>query len=296
MPSTLHEILIEMFRGRPALAVEVLDRALGLSVPEHESIRVEPGEFPDIAPTEYRADVVVVLAGATGPVLAVVVEVQLGRDRVKRWSWPVYLTSLRARLRCSTLLMVVCVDPAVARWCAAPISLGHPGWTLIPLVLGPDRVPVVSEPIDAGRSPELAVLSALAHGGEPGGRSVLDALPHAFAAVDVERATLYSDIVFAALPAAAQRYLEVLMTTHAYEYKSDFVRRYVVQGRDEGREEGRVEGQATAVLAVLDARGIAVPEAARARIMACTDHDQLDTWVRRAAEATTIDAVFSAER
>ena len=79
------------------------------------------------------------------------------------------------------------------------------------------------------------------------------------------------------------------MTSSTYEYQSDFARRYVSQGRTEGR----AEGEAKAVLAVLDARGIDVPEDARARITGCADLDQLDTWVRRAATATSVEDLFA---
>lgn len=288
MPSSLHEALIQMFRYRPTLAAELLTDALGINLPVYEQARLESGEFTDVTPTEYRADSVVVLATGDTPVLAVVVEAQLGRDRDKRWTWPVYLATLRARLCCSTVLLVVCVDATTAAWCGAPIDLGHPGWVLSPLVLGPDRVPLVTDADQASRAPELAVLSAMAHRAHPDRNKVLHALLSALAAVDPERATLYSDVVLAALPAAARRYLEALMTTRTYEYQSDFVRRYVFQGR----AEGRAEGEAKAVLAVLDARGIDIPDDARARITECSDLDQLDIWVRRAATARSINDLF----
>lgn len=63
------------------------------------------------------------------------------------------------------------------------------------------------------------------------------------------------------------------------------MRRYVFQGR--------AEGEASAVLAVLDARGIEISDAVRARVTACTDIDQLDGWVRRAATATSVDDLFA---
>jgi hypothetical protein len=98
-------------------------------------------------------------------------------------------------------------------------------------------------------------------------------------------ATLYSDVVFAVLPAAARRYLEALRASRTYEYQSEFVRRYVFQGR--------AGGEAKAVIAFLEARGIDVPADARARIVGCTDLDQLDVWVRRAATAATVDDLFA---
>ncbi len=297
MPSLLHETLVEMFRHRPSLAAELLVGALGMELPGYEQARVAPGELTEVAPTEYRADVVVVLTAAEAPVLAVVVEVQLGCDGGKRWSWPVYLSTLRARLHCPAVLLVVCVEAATAAWCATPIELGHPGWALTPLVLGPDRVPVVTEGDAAAQAPELAVLSAMAHGADPGRSGVLDALISALGAVDVQRSTLYSDVVFAALPVAARRYLEALMTSPTYEYQSEFVRRYVFQGRAEGRLEGEAKGEAKgearAVLAVLDARGVDVPEAVHTRITECSDLDQLDGWVRRAVTADSVEDLFA---
>lgn len=69
------------------MAAELLTAALGVEVPAYQQARVDPGECTDLSPTEYRAAAVVVLAAGQGPVLAVVVEVQLGRDGDKRWSW-----------------------------------------------------------------------------------------------------------------------------------------------------------------------------------------------------------------
>jgi hypothetical protein len=61
----------------------------------------------------------------------------------------------------------------------------------------------------------------------------------------------------------------------------------------EGLAEGRAEGEVRAVLTVLDARGVHVPEKARERIEACTDLERLETWLRRALTATTVDEVIA---
>jgi hypothetical protein len=289
MPSRQHEALIEIFGHRPSLAAELLSGPLGVELPDYQQARLDSADLTEVAPTEYRADAVVVLTAGDSPVLAVVVEVQLGRDPVKRWSWPVYLTTLRARLRCPTVLLVICPNPATASWYAHPIPLGHPGLVLTPLVLGPNQVPVVVDPAQATRLPELAVLSAMAHGAHPDREEIWHALLTALATVDRERSTLYSDVVLAALPVAARRRLEALMATRTYEYQSEFVRRYVFQGR----AEGRAEGKASALLAVLDARGVAIPDDDRRRIAECTDLPQLDEWLRRAATAHSIQDVLA---
>ena len=158
--------------------------------------------------------------------------------------------------------------------------IGPPGSVLTPVALGPGQVPAVTDLGTARRIPELAVLSALAHGALPDPTPVFEALLTALDAIDHDHANLYTDLVFAVLPAAARDCLEELMTTTSHQYQSEFARRYFSQGE--------ARGEAKALLAILDARGIAVPGDIRARISGCADLDQLDAWIRRAATAHKI--------
>ncbi len=292
-----------MFRHRPALAAELLSEVFGMRLPEHQQVRLSAAESVELAPVEYRADAVMVLAGAAGAALAVVVEIQLRRDADKQWTWPLYVSAVRNRLRCPVVLLVVCVDAGVADWAAIPIGLGNPGAVLPPSVLGPGLVPVLVDPVRAAASPELSVFSALAHGGGPGGAGVLDVLAQALSRVEVDHAVLYARLVLAALPEAARAHLEALMSTETFEYQSEFTRRLERKGRAEGEARGRAEGaargeargeakgRARSLLAVLEARHIEVPAAASARITTCTDLDQLERWIRRAVTATSIDDI-----
>jgi hypothetical protein len=61
---------------------------------------------------------------------------------------------------------------------------------------------------------------------------------------------------------------------------------------DDHRAEGRAETQANAVLTVLRVRRMAVPDAARERILAEKDLQRLERWLERAAVATTIGEVI----
>jgi hypothetical protein len=65
-----------------------------------------------------------------------------------------------------------------------------------------------------------------------------------------------------------------------------------LEGRLAGRAEGRAETQANAVLTVLRVRGIAVPEAARKRILAQKDLHQLERWHKKAIVATSLGDVI----
>jgi len=84
-------------------------------------------------------------------------------------------------------------------------------------------------------------------------------------------------------------------------FKDPFIDRFVEQGREEGIEQGieqgkrlgRTDAVAHVLLAILAARGIAIPEQTRARIVECADPDQLESWATRAATSTTVDEVFA---
>jgi len=289
MPSHLHEILIEMFRDRPLLAAELLRGPLHVAVPDFDEARLSAGDLTDVTPTEYRADAVVTLAGEGITVLAVVIEVQLRVDGRKRRSWPAYVATLHARLGCPVALMVVCPVQVVADWCAAPISFGPPGSVLTPVALGPEQVPVITDLDTARRVPELAVLSALAHGAHPDPRPMFEALLTALDVIDHDHANLYTDLILSVLPAAARDCLEEFMTTTSHRYQSDFARRYFSEGEAQGKAQGKAQGEADAVLAILDARGIDVPDDIRAEIARCTDLDRLGGWIRQAATAHRIE-------
>lgn len=286
MPSISHEALLLLFRNRPELAPELLRDALHVTLPDYSGVRIESADLTDLAPAEYRADLVVLLVDGT-PVLGIVVEVQLQRDDRKRFTWPVYVAGLRARLACPACVLVVTPSDAVADWCRMPIDFG-PGGALSPLVIGPTSVPVVDDAEVAERDPELAVLSVLAHGHEPHAEAIGRVAVLAALHLSEERQMVYSDMVFAALSQAARAALEDLMASGSYEFQSEFAKRYVAKGRAEGEAKGRAE----AVLEVLETRGLAVSDEARARILACADALQLAAWIRKAVTVTSVDELF----
>jgi len=169
---------------------------------------------------------------------------------------------------------------------------------LSPWVIAPDEVPVVIDPVQAELSPELAVLSAMAHGRD----DVETAVKIASAAMSgvrqlsgQDQIMLYSDLILAALSDAARKAFE--MIPEGYKFQSPLIRdsieKGLVQGRAEGREEGRTEGMARSVLAVLEARSIPVSPELRTRILACSDPGQLSQWLRRAATAVSADELIT---
>jgi hypothetical protein len=292
VPGIDHELQIEFIRNRPMTAVELLRDAAGVQPPPFATATVEAVDFTQLTPVEFRADSVVVLRDSAGEAqLALIVEVQNSRDGRKRFSWPVYVTALRARLECATALMVLCPDPAVARWCEQAITLG-PSGSVTPVAVHPGRIPLITDPDQARACPELAVLSATAHaeGAEIG--PALQAMLAALDTLDEDRARLYLHYVFSVLPAVARKHLEEIVTTTSHDYES-IARQYLSHWVDQGRQEGRAEGEAAAILAVLDARGLEITSDTRDRITRCDDLHQLETWIRRAVTVNSADELFT---
>ncbi|MET8143137.1 hypothetical protein ABZU32_22780 [Sphaerisporangium sp. NPDC005288] len=229
--------------------------------------------------------------------MAVIVEVQCGRDYAKPWSWPAYLATLRARLRCPVVLLVISPERKIARWCAQPIALGHPGLVFTPLVLGPDEIPTIIDSLQARANPELAVLSAMIHGDGPAGEKIFTAMLEGLEHMESDQAQGYIDEVLAMLTVGAREILEEMMATGTREYKSVFARGYYGKGKAEGLAEGLAQGEARGeakmLLLVLDARGITLSEDQRDEILECSDPVRIEKWGRRAATIDSIDELFA---
>jgi hypothetical protein len=282
MASMAHEVLVDLFKNRPSLGAELLVEALGVALPSYTEARLVSIDLTQIQPAEYRADVVVLLLDGDVPRRVLIVEVQLGIDDDKRFTWTEYTMGARAKHRCPVGLLVVAPDPDVAAWCAEPIETGIAGFVLRPPVLGREAVPAVTDPAEAARRPELAVLSAMAHGQSELGAAIAAAVLPAIGELDDERARFYGDLVLNSLTAAGRKALEEMMK--GYEYQSEFAKKYVAETR------------AQAVLSVLQVRGLDVPETARERILAEKDLARLERWIKRAVVVASVDELLNEPR
>lgn len=293
MPSFSHELPLELFRQCPELVAYLLGEVLGVSLPSYTEVRIEESNFTQLLPTEFRADLALAF-GDGAPVFGVIAEMQRSIDSDKPFVWLVYVAVYRHRLRCRVLLLIVCDDEAVARWAREAIHLG-PDWVWPAVVIGPGHIPWVRDSERARRFPELAVLSAAIHGNEPSGLEVVLATLEALLTLDAERRGYYYDLVLASLNEAARNALERELTMQhgKYEYRSDFARTYFAQGEAKGRAEGEAKGEARALLALLAARGMTVDEVTRQRILDCTDVEQLERWIVRAATASSASEALS---
>jgi hypothetical protein len=233
VPSFDHEILVELFRNRPRLAAELLRECAQVEI---RGATFEDGssDLSQIVPVSYLADTVAIARDLDRvPIGAVIVEIQRAADDDKRWSWPVYVAALRARMRCPVTLLVLVPDDGVGRWARRSIETGHAGFVLEPIVIGPAETPHVTDPAVARASPELAILSVLAH---PDVEVALAAAA-AVRGVPSESQAVYYDIIARQVPEIEETTME------GYEFKSETFLRGRAKGHEEGHEEGREQGR-----------------------------------------------------
>ncbi|WP_437617815.1 hypothetical protein [Sorangium sp. So ce1151] len=258
-----------------------------------------------LIPVEFRADLVLELRDASGAlVLAIVLEVQRDVDPDKKFSWPTYVTVVRARKRCGTVVLVVAPDAGVAAWAAENIDLGLGLGNVEPLVLGPAVVPEITDPADAEHETELAVLSAVAHGNGPNGLTVVQAALVALGRLDQEHALVYFQLIWNGLREPMRQALEALVMERQIEGEATFppfVQKLIDRGKLEGVREGKLEGiregelkgKRDTLLRLLARTGIVLTENESARIQTCTDVATLDRWIDNVLGAKTATEVLS---
>jgi hypothetical protein len=227
MPSAVHEILLMLFRNGFTLLSQSLSDSSKITIPQYNAARIDSADFNDVQPTEYRADLVITLVADDGsPVMSFVVEAQMSRDERKRFVWPVYAVTLRARLKCPVCVLVVTLDESVARWAPKPIELGGES-RFVPLIFGPSQIAQVTDVVQARASPELAVLSVMAHSKSADvqasvkiARAALDAC----AVLESDPAKLYRDIVYRSLSNKARQEVQSMDTEQHESWAECFER------------------------------------------------------------------------
>jgi hypothetical protein len=281
MPGFEHEAAVELLRRNPQLSAILLTCA-GVQMPAGSAAVMADSNLSVPEPTELRADLVTLHEGTDGK-LAVVTEVQTDPPgKKKRRAWPAYVAVAQVEHECDAVLIVIALRPGTARACARPISTGHPGFVLRPIVIGPDNTPAPEGP-DAAELTVLAVLTGALDLGDPAVQ--LLALERT-ARVDAERRQTYTRLIRVTASEAVRQALEELMT-------SVFPRDDFIDGLlDRGRAEGRAEGEAQMLLRILAARGFALPDDIRERVTGCTDLAQLESWGERAVTASSVTEIF----
>jgi hypothetical protein len=290
VPSEEHELLAERLPGNHELLRQLLRDACGLELstlsPHPGSEKVRNTSLP-----EFHSDGTLYELEGASVVSVTVFEPQLHRDEQKRFAWPFYVAGYRAQYRVPVRLVVVTPSRAVARWAARPIVLDDGASVVVPIVIGPDQIPRIdAEGVEP--SPELAVLSTMAHGRRRGAVSLGRAALEALRALPPEWDAWYTEMVLRNLSKRARARLEAEMRPEDHEIKNPVVKEFFSRARAQGLAEGKAEGLAAALLELLQRRHIEVHEKLRAEVLACRDEARLHGWFTKAIEARTLADVF----
>ncbi|MEO3786611.1 hypothetical protein ABGB12_25070 [Actinocorallia sp. B10E7] len=294
MPNAPHEALHRIFQNDADLVARALFQVSGadLQVSKVAELNVDATEF---RPLERRPDTVLKIETARHPPFLLVVESQTDPDPEKEETWPQLITYLRAKYHLPAVLLVITQKRSTAAWARRTIEWGLPGLlpsgTLTAHVFGPDRAPKITDLAEARVHVPFTVLSAQVQARSPEIGAILEVLIEALGTLDEKTAISYAEYTEAALqstPAALTKWKAHMKTS-----TQPFVSTLRAELRAEGLAEGLAEGEAKILLLILEKRGIALTEEARARITGCTDTAQLETWARRALEITALDQLFT---
>lgn len=330
MPGFLHDVVVKMFRNSGELAREIAGLVVRMPDTELEA-RAAGNDLTAPMPVEYRADQVMAYhrKGMAAPELAIVVEVQHKVDERKRWTWMSYVANAAADHECRVLLLVVTWDGRVAQWARGPFESGHPDFDLKPLVIDLSKLPTLLTEEDARRTPELAVLCAIARRDAPSAEAAIPMLRE----LPSDRAALYWRAIASALLPSELLTLEKKMQT-LEEWANDwsyFPRKFPrltamlmkpyqekamkkgmkegmkkgkregkregqAKGRVEGRKEGRVEALQRAALKVLSSKLGKISAAESAKVRALKDTNALTALIVRlgpVADAKRVRAILA---
>jgi hypothetical protein len=224
MPLTRQEVLIGLIRRQPDLLAALLALVDPTLLPDVPGMALVPVSslFAGMEYTDELPDLVLhcTVPGQDGPALALVVQVQLAQDAKAGALWALFMAGIELRDRCPVALVVITLDERTARWAVTPHRSGG-SVELAPLVIGPAQIPRITELAQARSWPELAVLSAAAHGRAPGAEHVAHAAILGCAALAPLEHAFYVDFVVSCLGKRARRALEKIMPLAYFAQQSD---------------------------------------------------------------------------
>ncbi|MEV5409750.1 hypothetical protein AB0K60_13045 [Thermopolyspora sp. NPDC052614] len=276
MPSPRHDALNRLMQHHPDLPIRLLREVGGIDLPDL-LLHVGPGDLRDRISREMHADTVVFGGPRQDRWFSVIVEVETEMSEKKPHDTVVAAAVLWLETRAPVHVIFITPDPDAAKF-AGPvqISIGCLTITMHPVIVGPDHIPVLTDPNQMAGDLLTSALSVMAHGHRP---DVARAFVKLLGDLPADDATSLFNYTIDMAPPPTRRLLEETVTT------------YVTENSPWAQNLYR-KGQADAVLSVLRLRNIAVPPDRQQQLSTCTDPTLLDLWLQRALDATHIDDLF----
>lgn len=266
-------------------------------MPADAAVEVVTPDVTEVRPLERRIDTVLRIKPPGGDGFLLAVEAQERKDRAKGSSWAYYAAYLQAKYDQPALLLVVCQDRRTADWAAGPFRFGPAGWitfSMHPLVLGPDNVPVIKDADEASRDLAMAFFSALTHGRDPDAPAILEAVACALKeTADPLSVEYYSEMLDMGLgdTPARKAWRDLMGVGILFPGRGTLLEEKYLEGKTEGKAEERAQ----MILRVLRSRNVPTSTAIEERITTCTDLDVLSRWLDRAFAAANTADLFAEE-
>jgi hypothetical protein len=186
-----------MVRESPALVLHLAEMIAGEHLPAGVALEPIPSRLWDSRPSGSRPpDAAYLIKDADGELLRpIALAVQLGRCPGKKDEWLHCMATLLSTFRSLVTFAVVTLDRDTERWCAEPLVLDHGPSFFRPTVIGPSVIPRITDIAQAKTTPELAVLSALAHSRASGAMTIAFAAIAACETLDTDQGRRYADFL-----------------------------------------------------------------------------------------------------
>lgn len=297
MPSLWHDAANQLFRDHAWLAPRIVREYANVDLPADLPATVGSPHFNDRKSRDFYADTVVVVGGRPAdPAYGVIVEPQQRQDQGKLDDWPRYAAGFWLETGRPAWVLVLCGSQKVADWYLdrQPVATSLPHYELPLVVIGPGRLPVITDPDTMAADTAMGVLSFVAHGdNQP---AVVAAFESALAKLPAASMQRYYELAYSMSAPTLRNVLEELVASDTL-LSSPIAKENFAKGKTEGKAEGiaegKTEGEAKAVLLVLEARGLAATAQERSRISSCSDLRQLEEWLARAVKVSTVAELFA---
>jgi hypothetical protein len=281
-----HDLVKEFLRRHPMAMVDLLRETRAVGLPPGLPVRAETSYAHDLLPGDFQPDLVLLTGPKESTERGIIVEIPRAPSEEKRRRLTRHMLALWLALDCPVDVVVLCPDPGVAAFYADPITVIQPGLVFRAVTISPDQIPVLAKPAQVAEKPGLGTLSVLAHGDKR--PAVLDGFLKGIHRLPPAEGAQYYEYVHSLAPGAFPSSPETSAKSPGWIVSSPFAKEHF------GR--GMTEGEADALFLVLTARGLETSEEQQESIATCTDLDQLQTWLKRAATAETTAEIFHKTR
>ncbi|WP_239647522.1 hypothetical protein [Nocardiopsis baichengensis] len=288
MPSPRHDGVKDLVRESPqTVARLVCAKNAEAAIRPHVPLREASNELNDRPSRDFYPDNVFTQGSPSAPSSVLVVEIQHEKEEQKRRQIARYAAALWLFHRCAPVVAVVCPSQAAADFYDEPIGTELPGYRYPPVAIGPDDIPRVEDAGTVADDPALAALSVMAHGSS---MSVLTAFLEGLSRLETDDSSKYYEYAYRLASQQVKQSLEAEMTSGTWPVYSPFAKTHY----GHGHEDGRTEERAATVIDLLEARGLPVDDATRARITACNDIERLKAWSIAALTVDRAEEIFEA--